>query len=420
MRKDIDNNVKPGPLTHCQICGSKNLELVLDCGHQPLCDSLVSAERLSAPETYFPLRQFRCTQCTNNQLDYVVDGSTVYHPSYPYRTGVTRELAAYQSVFAKDVTDAYGLGAKSLVVDIGSNDGTLLKAFQAKGVAVVGVEPTNIALIARQDGVETVQAFFNEETARQIISGHGHANVITASNVFAHMAPLGDVVRGIQTLLADDGVFVLENHYLADVMLKAQYDTIYHEHIRTYSLKALVTLFELYGMRVFRAERVSRYGGNIRAHVCKDGRAVTPSVGEILKYENELGLGSAKIYDEFRRQAFESRRALQELAVNAAAKGKSFIGNSFPGRANTLLHFCGIGKDLLPWIGEQSTSLKLGYFTPGNHIPIVNNQRLIDEQPDYVVLLAWHYAEPIVEQLRARGLKSKLIQPLPQCRVLDI
>lgn len=420
MPKDIDNNVQPGPLAHCQICGSSALELVLDCGHQPLCDSLVSADRLSAPETYFPLRQFRCTQCTGNQLDYVVDGSTVYHPSYPYRTGVTRELADYQAVFAKEVSTAYGLNGKSLVVDIGSNDGTLLKAFKSHGVGVVGVEPTNIALIARQDGVETVQAFFNEDTARQIISGHGHAAVITASNVFAHMAPLGDVVRGIRTLLSDDGVFVLENHYLADVLQKAQYDTIYHEHIRTYSLKSLIALFALYGMTIFRAQRVSRYGGNIRAHVCKDKRAVTASVGEILKFEDELGLGRPEIYADFRRNAFESRLALQDLAVGAARKGVSFAANSFPGRANTLLHFCGIGRDLIPYIGEQPTSLKLGYFTPGNHIPIVNNQRLIDEQPEYVVLLAWHYAEPIVQQLRARGLKSKLIQPLPQCRVLDI
>ena len=418
MAKDIDNNVRPGPLHHCQICGSKDLELVLDCGHQPLCDSLVSKDGLNAPEDYYPLRQFRCVHCTNNQLDYVVDGSTVYHPSYPYRTGVTRELSAYQAIFAKDVADAYGLGAKSLVVDIGSNDGTLLKAFKAGGVGVQGVEPTNIAKIAQGDGVETLQAFFNEETARKIIESRGHADVITASNVFAHMAPLGDVVRGIKALLGPHGVFVLENHYLMDVLAKAQYDTIYHEHIRTYSLKALVTLFELNGMAVFRAERVSRYGGNIRVHVAKDGRAVTPSVGEILKAEDAIGLGRPEVYENFRRQAFESRIKLQDLLVDAAKRGAPVIGNSFPGRANTLLHFCGIGPDLIPWIGEQATSLKLGFYTPGNHIPIVNNQRLIDEQPETVVLLAWHYAEPIIEHMRGRGLKSKFIQPLPECRVL--
>jgi len=404
----IDNNVRPGRLDRCQICGSENLELVLDCGHQPLCDSLIPQGRLGEPETYFPLRQFRCPSCTNNQLDYIVDGSAVYHPDYPYRTGVTKELSVYQYAIADELITRYGLKGRSLVVDIGSNDGTLLKGFKAKGVPVVGVEPTRIALIAREDGVETVQAFFNEEVARQILSSHGHASLITASNVFAHMATLGDVVFGIRTLLADDGVFVLENHYIVDVLLKAQYDTIYHEHIRTYSLK------------VFHAERVSRYGGNIRVHVSKDLRPISSSVGEILKLEAGLGLDKNEIYAEFRRKAFESRLKLQGLAVDAKRNNTSFVANSFPGRANTLLHFCNLGVDLIPYIAEQPHSLKLGLYSPGKHIPVVNNQRLIDEQPEFVILLAWHYAQPIAEQLRARGLKSKFIQPLPECRVLDI
>jgi hypothetical protein len=420
LRSDIDNNVRPGQLDHCQVCGARNLELVLDCGHQPLCDSLIPKGRLAEPESYFPLRQFRCPNCTNNQLDYVVDGSTVYHPDYPYRTGVTKELSDYQFAIADELVARYGLSGRSLVVDIGSNDGTLLKGFQRKGVPVVGVEPTDIALIARKDGVETVQAFFNEDVARQVISSHGHASVITASNVFAHMAALGDVVIGIRTLLAADGVFVLENHYVVDVLLKAQYDTIYHEHIRTYSLKALVTLFALYGMTVFHAERVSRYGGNIRVHVSKDRRPALPSVDELLKMESDLGLDREDIYAEFRRKAFASRLTLQGMAVDAKRRNASFVGNSFPGRANTLLHFCNLGADLIPYIAEQPHSLKLGLYSPGKHIPIVNNQRLIDEQPELVILLAWHYAQPIAEQLRARGLRSKFIQPLPDCRVLDI
>lgn len=420
VRSDVDNNVKPGRLDHCQVCGSRNLELVLDCGHQPLCDSLIPPVRLGEPELYFPLRQMRCPKCTNNQLDYIVDGTTVYHPDYPYRTGVTKELSAYQFATAEELIGRYGLTNRSLVVDIGSNDGTLLKGFQRKGVAVLGVEPTDIALIARKDGVDTIQAFFDEEIARQAISSYGHASLITASNVFAHMATLGDVVRGIQLLLADDGVFVLENHYLVDVLLKAQYDTIYHEHIRTYSVGALVKLFELHGMTVFHAERVSRYGGNIRVHVSKDRRSVASSVGELLKMEADLGLDKEGIYTEFRRKVFESRLKLQGFAVDANRRNASFVGNSFPGRANTLLHFCNLGIDLVPYIAEQPQSLKLGLYSPGKHIPIVNNQRLIDEQPEFVVLLAWHYAQPIAEQLRARGLKSKFIQPLPECRVLDI
>lgn len=420
MRREVEHNVETGRLDHCQICGSRDLELVLDCGHQPLCDSLVPQARLTEPETYFPLRQFRCPKCTNNQLDYIVDGSTVYHPDYPYRTGVTKELSEYQLAIADELTIRYRLSTRSLVVDIGSNDGTLLKGFKAGGMPVVGIEPTLVALIAREDGVETIQAFFDEEVARQVISSHGHASLITASNVFAHMAALGDVVSGIQTLLADDGVFVLENHYIVDVLQKAQYDTIYHEHIRTYSVRSLVTLFGFYGMTVFHAERVSRYGGNIRVHVCKDKRPVSASVGEILKLESEIGLDREEVYKTFRSKAFESRVKLQSLVIDAKRRDMSLVGNSFPGRANTLLHFCDLGIDLIPYIAEQPHSLKLHHYSPGKHIPIVNNQRLIDEQPDFVILLAWHYAQPIAEQLRARGLKSKFIQPLPECGILDI
>jgi glycosyltransferase involved in cell wall biosynthesis len=416
----IDHNVKPGPLNHCQICGSSDLELVLDCGHQPLCDSLLTAAQLQEPEPYFPLRQMRCVRCTLNQLDYVVEGSTVYHQNYPYRTGVTRELAAYQELMAKDLAARYRLNGTSVICDIGSNDGTLLKGFKQQGIRVLGIEPTQIASIAIADGIDTVNDFFNETVARDIVREYGTASLVTASNVFAHMAPLGDVVRGIQALIGNDGVFVLENHYLVDVLNKAQYDTIYHEHIRTYSLKSLVTLFGFYGMEVFHAERVSRYGGNIRAHVCHRGsRQIEPSVGEILKMEAEMGLDKPAVYEKFRKNAEKTRDKLIEFAVTAKTRGQKFVGNSCPGRANTLLHYCDIGTNLMPYIAEQPASLKKGLYSPGKHIPIVDNSILFAEQPDYVVLLAWHYAEPIAADLRKRGLKSKLIVPLPECKILD-
>lgn len=416
----IDHNVQPGPLKRCQICGSPNLALVLDVGHQPLCDSLVTREQLDQPEVYYPLRLLRCPSCTLTQLDYVVAGSDVYHPQYPYRTGITKEVAEYQVAMAADVTRRYALDGKSLVVDVGSNDGTLLGGFKAHGVRVLGVEPTNIARIAQAAGIDTMQSVFDEQAARDIVASHGHANVVTASNVFAHMAPLGDVVRGIQALLRDSGVFVLENHYLIDVLEKTQYDTIYHEHIRTYSLKSLVTLFGYYGMTVFHAERVSRYGGNIRVHVCKgSAHPVQASVRALLDAEREFGLDGDAVYERFRGMVAESRDRLLEHAVAARTQGRRLVGNSCPGRANTLLHYCDIGTGLMPYIAEQPTSLKLGMYSPGKHIPVVDNRILFEEQPDYVVLLAWHLAEPIAADLRRRGLKSTFVKPLPVCTVLD-
>lgn len=418
----IDHDLKPGAVTRCQICGNHDMALVLDLGHQPLCDSLLTKEQLLAPETRYPLRLYRCPRCCLTQLDYLVAGETVYHAEYPYRSGITKELAVYQRAFCDSIVNKVSLPEGSLCVDIGSNDGTLLTGFVANRMRALGVEPTNIAHIAREEnGINTIQSFFTEELALEIRKEHGAAKVITATNVFAHMGPLGEVVRGVNALLDEkDGIFISESHYLLDVIKKTQYDTIYHEHIRTYSLLSLVTLFRQYDMDVFSVERADRYGGNIRVYVCRRGaRPVEASVPALLKEEFDFGLHEEAPYQAFRDRVYQSRDDLMTLAYQARQSGRLFVGNSCPGRCVTLLNFCGITPDLMPYIAEQPTSLKLGMYAPGLGIPIVNNQRLIDDQPDDVVLLAWHYAEPIAQQLRARGLKSRFILPLPETGVYE-
>lgn len=416
-----DHDVPAGPVTRCQITGSTDLELVIDLGSQPLCDSLLTTEELSRPEVSYPLKLYCCPESGLAQLDYAVDGKVVYHPDYPYRSGITKELAIYQRAFAADAVGKLGTPAGSLCVDIGSNDGTLLTGFQRLGMRALGVEPTNVAQIAvAENGVETVQAFFTEELARAFAKDYGKAKVITATNVFAHMNTLGEVMRGIQALLDDDGVFITESHYLLDVIDKTQFDTVYHEHLRTYSLKSLVVLFSYYDMEVFDVERADRYGGNIRAYAGPKGaRPVADSVGALLKLEEDRGLFSPGTFAAFRDRVFENRARFMELAYNARRQGMSFVGNSCPGRCSTLLNYYGVTRDLMPYIAEQPTSLKLGLHLPGKHIPVVENSRLIEEQPDYVVLLAWHYAGPIAAQLRARGLRSKFVLPLSEFAVLD-
>lgn len=421
MTKRIpDHDVAPGALQRCQITGSEHLEVMIDLDHQPLCDSLLTKEELNEPETYYPLRLMMCPESGSAQLDYVVPGEVVYHPDYPYRSGITKELEIYQRAFASGVVKELGIAPNSLCVDIGSNDGTLLTGFKLMGMRALGVEPTNIAKIAREENqIETIQAFFTEELAKQMARDYGKAKVMTATNVFAHMATLGEVMRGISQLLDSDGVFITESHYLLDVIEKNQFDTVYHEHIRTYSLRALVKLFEYYGMEVFHVQRADRYGGNIRAYAARKGvRPTTPAVHDLLKLEVERGLFDPATYVAFRNRVNEARDQMMELAYTARKSGQSFVGNSCPGRCSTLINYYGITRELMPYLAEQPTSLKLGLHLPGKHIPVVPNQRLIDEQPDYVVLMAWHYADPIMKQLRARGLKSKFIVPLPKFQVV--
>jgi hypothetical protein len=211
-----------------------------------------------------------------------------------------------------------------------------------------------------------------------------------------------------------------ETHYLLDIIKGVQYDTIYHEHIRSYSLKSLIYLFESNGFTVVDAMRVQRYAGTLRVFAAKGkGIPVSDSVGKLLSEEESFGLYGAEVYRVFREQSYHAKNALLELALDANRKGQSFVGNSCPGRCSTLLNFTGMSADLMPYIAEQPTSLKLGMYLPGKHIPIVDNEILIREQPDFVVLLAWHYAEPIRQLLRERGLKSKLVMPLPRVQVLD-
>lgn len=416
-----DHNVQVGEITSCQICGSSNLELIIDLGHQPLCDSLLSEAQLNQPETFYPLRLHRCLDCSLAQIDYAVDGSVVYHPDYPYRSGITHELRTHQQGVASDVIREYSLAEKSLVIDIGSNDGTLLSGYQKLGMRVLGVEPTNIAKIAiEENGVPTVQSFFNESVARDIVKEHGNASAVNATNVFAHMTGLGDVMRGVDALLKPGGVFVTESHYLPEIIKGGQYDTIYHEHLRSYSLKSLIHLFDQYDFTVVDCRVVNRYAGSIRVYAVK-GRdhKVGQKVVDMLKTEHDSGIYEKKTYDVFRERVFRSRDALLEIAVKARQQGQTFVANSCPGRGSTLVNFTGLDVGMMPYICEQPTSLKLGMYLPGKHIPIVDNSRLVEDQPDFILLLAWHYADPIVKELRERGVRSKLVMPLPEVLVIE-
>jgi hypothetical protein len=415
----MNHDAAPGPLSHCQITGSTNLFEIIDLGHQPLCDSLLTKEQLSQPEVTYPLKLMMCPDSGLAQLSYVVDGATVYHPGYPYRSGISAPLRDYQRAFAADVVARLGTPAGSLVVDIGSNDGTLLSGFKALGMDVLGVEPTDIAKIAEAAGIETLQMPFTRKVFWEL-SPEVRAHIITATNVFAHMADLGEVMRGIDALLAPDGVFITESHYLLDVLEKNQFDTIYHEHIRTYSLKSLCVLFEQYGMEVFDVQRAERYGGNIRAYVARRGvRPVAGAVSDLLRVERDSGLFEPETWAGWRRSVECQRNTFTAWLVACNAVGHTVVGKSCPGRCSTLLNYYGVTPDLMPYLAELPDSLKLGHYLPGKHIPIVDEERLFREHPDYVVLNSWHYADVIMKRLRAAGLKSKFVMPLPTFQVID-
>jgi hypothetical protein len=360
-----------------------------------------------------------CEKCTGVQIDYCVDGTEVYHLEYPYRSGISKPLADYQRQICLSLIEKYGLTRKDLAIDIGSNDGTLLSGFKREGIRVLGVEPTNIAKLARKAGIPTIQSFFDIKTARVIRKKYGKAAVITTTNVFAHMQAIGEVIMGVHELLEDDGVFISETHYLLDVIQGGQFDTIYHEHLRTYSLRSLIALFDQYDFTVTDVERGSRYGGNIRVHVTKGKRReVSARVKKLLAEEKMAGLDKLRTYEAFATRVKKARIAFIEFLVKAKKEGKTIAGKSSPGRASTLLNYYGVDSEMIPYLAELPDSLKLGMFTPGKHIPIVNEKILLKDQPDYLVLMAWHYADFIMPRLKKAGLRSDFVIPLPDLRIV--
>ena len=390
---------------------------MLDLGHHPPCDSLLTLEQLGEAETAYPLVFCRCGACGLAQIDYAVEPEVLFFREYPYRTAMTRMLRDHFRSLTREVTERLGLGPENLAIDLGSNDGTLLQGFQEEGVRVLGVEPTGIADIAVANGVPTVNEFFTEEAAEQIVEQHGTASVVTGANMFAHVNNLYPTLRGVAQLIGDGGAFVSESHYLLNLLEELQYDTIYHEHLRFYSLKPLLTIFERAGLAVFDAQRVPTHGGSIRVWADKGQREVNPRVSELLRLEEESGLYDHATFDRFRERVLASKRVLLEVLLEARRRGR-ILGVGAPGRASTVLNFTGIGPDIVEATVELPGSLKIGQFTPGTHVPIVDEAVLFESPPETALVLAWHIEGEIVPKLRVKGFTGTFIIPLPEPRAI--
>ncbi len=415
-----NHDVALGKLDRCQITGSKNLFEAIDLGHQPPCDALLTKVTIDQPETYYPLRLMICPESGLGQLDYVVDGKVLYPAEYPYRAGISEPLRLYLLTFAGDIVKRFNIPQESLCVDIGCNDGTLLSGFKALGMRTVGVEPTNMAKFAREENkIETIQSFFTEAVAKDIVKEYGKAKIITMTNVFAHMATLGEVMRGIERLLDRDGIFMTESQYLLDILQGNQFDQVYHEHLRLYSVKSLVKLFPYYGMEVFDVKREAAREGSIRVYAGRKGaHPISSKVGKLMSLEEKAGLFKPAAWAKWRERVEENRHRFLDLAYKARSRGLRFVADSCPGRGTVLVNYYGLNKMTLPYIGQLPESEKVGKFMPGTHISVVSNTIIMKEKPDYVVILAWHYGDYIIKNWRAKGLKSKFVMPLPDFRII--
>lgn len=407
-----------GPVTRCQICQTTGLVLILPLGHQPPAHSHLTAVKLSEPEVAFPLNLVLCPACHLLQLDYVVDPRILFPPDYPYQTGLTRMLVDNFRSLAALLVERYHLDETNLVIDIGSNDGTLLQGFLEKGVRVLGVEPTDAAKIANSRGLETIQTYFDDTSPSTILAKYGSARVVTATNVFAHIHNPSQLVKNIGALLSPDGVFVSESQYLLDIFHKMEFDTVYHEHLRYYSLKPLQKLFAINGFTLIDAERITAAGGSIRVYAQKGNWPVSPRVNELIAAEEQAGLYDRERLREFARRSVSVKRALLGLLLECKKSGARIYGLGGPCRSNTLLNFSKIDGSLIEVNCEKKGSPKIGLYTPGAHIPVVDEERIFQDQPEYVLVLSWHIGEELMKKIRSLGYRGQFIVPLPIPRIV--
>jgi 2-polyprenyl-3-methyl-5-hydroxy-6-metoxy-1,4-benzoquinol methylase len=374
-----------GSITSCGSCGHKYLSPVLNMGMQPL------AERESEP---YPLRLMKCDQCTLVQLSYIVDENEMFPLEHPYATGNTQALRDHFDRLATYVADLMADDYGGLVVDIGANDGTFLEAvLRHEGSAIrVAVEPTNQAKKCLDKGIITFQRFFTPEVARDIVALVGTAQVIVACNVLAHVPDPHEFLQGVKLLLADDGVFITENHDWASISNGLQIDTVYHEHLRYYSPASLSYLLAKNGFTVSEIKPVNTHGGSFRTTAIRE--------------RNQIAM-----------RAMNARGDLQRLLALARNEGKIY-GVGACTRATPLIHYAKL-DDYLSCVVEVPESEKIGTFMPGTKIPVVDEKKLIEDQPPHALLFAWHWASTIVPKLRAAGYKGKFIIPLPEPRIYN-
>ena len=401
----------------CYICSSTSLTNFLNLGNHPPPLNFVTKERLLDRNEAFPLQVFFCSNCGLVQLGDAVDPKIMFK-EYLYTSGISTAFRTHLESFTEKLVERFSPNKDDLVIDIASNDGTLLQFFKNSGLRVLGVEPSNIADIAKENGIQTVNDFFNETVAKQILGTSGHAKIITITNAFAHIKDLDSLMNGIKILLKEDGVFVSESQYLVDIIEKLEYDTIYHEHLRYYCLKPLIQLFEKYNMEVFDCERISSHGGSIRVYASLKGKFTkSDNVKNIIDYEDKLKLSEIETYQAFAKKIYENKNKLIALLSKIKADGHNIVGISAPARSSTILNFCNINSENLDYIAEKST-LKIGKFTPGSHIEVVDDKQLVIDQPDFALLLSWHLSDSIVAKIRDDGFKGKIIFPLPEPKII--
>ncbi|WP_372671317.1 class I SAM-dependent methyltransferase [Amycolatopsis kentuckyensis] len=409
-------------MTTCRLCGSTNTASVVDLGATPPCERFLTAEQLDEPEATFPLHLKVCTDCWLAQIPPLIDPDDTF-TEYAYFSSFSTSWVEHAKRFVDGAVDRLGLGEKSFVVEVASNDGYLLKHVVGHGIRCLGVEPSvNVGQAARDAGVPTLTAFLSEETGLRVREEHGPADLVAANNVYAHIPDVLGFTKGLRALVADDGWVSIEVQHLLTLIEKNQYDTIYHEHFQYYTVESARRALATGGLTVVDVELVPTHGGSIRLWARPAEVAGEPSerMTDVLEREKAAGLHELSGYTEFAERVTRVRLDLLKFLIEARNDGKTVVGYGAPGKGNTLLNHCGIRTDLLQYTVDRNP-YKHGRFTPGTRIPVLPPERIEADRPDYVLVLPWNLREELTEQLSFVGAwGGKLVFPIPHLEIVEV
>lgn len=402
----------------CRSCGAALHTLFADLGATPLANSLLQAADLDQPELRVPLRAFVCDACLLVQLQDFVLPESIFR-DYVYFSSYSDAWLEHARRYTEGIRGRLGLGPKSFVVEVASNDGYLLRNFVAQGIPCLGIEPAlNVAEAARQAGVPTKTAFFGKATAAEIAAQQRQADLIIANNVIAHVPDLNDFIAGFKCLLAPQGVVTIEAPHLLNLLKEAQFDTIYHEHFSYFSLLALEPAVARHGLEVFDLEELPTHGGSLRYYLRHAGGGdSSQAVREMRVREAELGLGRVGTYADFMSRVRRIKFNLLAFLVDAAKSSRTVAAYGAAAKGNTLLNYCGIDRDLVAFVADRSPH-KQGRYLPGSRIPVVSPQAVFEAKPDYLLILPWNLKGEIMERMGSiREWGGQFVWCIPELEV---
>lgn len=417
MTHDISHGLE------CRFCRSPLRLSFVDLGLSPLCQKHITPTQLAQMEPFYPLHAFVCEQCYLVQLDEYVPPDEIFGDgNYAYFSSFSDSWLAHARTYCDEMTTRFALGPNSLVVELASNDGYLLRNFVAKGIPALGIEPaSNTAAAAIKSGIDTLVAFFGRETATRVAQDRGKADLLLGNNVLAHVPDINDFVSGMKVLLSDSGVITMEFPHLVQLVAHNQFDTIYHEHFSYLSFTTVEQIFDHHGIRLFDVQELQTHGGSLRIFGChkeNSDRAVASRVADLRSREERLGIRRREYYERFATRVKETKRSLLAFLIQAKDQGKAVVGYGAPGKGNTLLNYCGIRTDFLDYTVDRSPH-KQGNYLPGTRIPILSPSAIQETKPDYILILPWNLEREITTQMAfVRDWGARFVVPIPEVRVI--